>query len=69
LPSSFFNCHFGGVIYFTFGYKIKYPSAIIYLGEDFNCPGIDWLSGDLTESYFSTVFCEKLMLQFHRASS
>jgi len=64
LPSSFFNCHFGRVIYFAFGYKIKYPSTIIYLGGDFNCPRIDWISGGLsrlTESYVATVFHEKLI--------
>jgi len=39
--------------------KSKYPTATIYLGGDFNCPGIDWLHNSLTDSYMSVSFLEK----------
>ena len=41
--------------------KSKYPSAIIYLGGDFNCPGIDWTHGDIIDSYIPICFREKLI--------
>jgi len=27
----------------------QFPSAVILLGGDFNCPGIEWSSGSLTD--------------------
>ena len=36
--------------------KQKYPHARIILGGDFNCPGIDWEHGTLTESFISCHF-------------
>jgi len=41
--------------------KSHYPSSRIILGGDFNCPGIDWSSSCLTESYVSTVMRERLI--------
>ena len=41
--------------------KSKYPHSKILLGGDFNCPGIDWEHGTLTESYLSHPFREKLL--------
>ena len=41
--------------------KSKYPHSKILLGGDFNCPGIDWEHGTLTESYRSHSFREKLL--------
>jgi len=34
----------------------------LFLGGDFNCPGIDWGSGDLTELYISASFRESLIV-------
>ena len=42
--------------------KAKYPNSKIFLGGDFNCPGIDWQSGTLIDSYLSCYFREKLIL-------
>ena len=41
--------------------KSKFPASIIYLGGDFNCPGIDWAHGCLTDSYISASFRERLV--------
>ena len=41
--------------------KQKYPKALIILDGDFNCPGIDWQHGTLTESYISCYFRQKLI--------
>ena len=41
--------------------KSKYLHSKILLGGDFNCPGIDWEHGTLTESYLSHSFREKLL--------
>ena len=38
----------------------KYPDLVL-LGGDFNCPGIDWCSGNLTESHVSLLFRESLI--------
>jgi len=39
-----------------------FPDTVLILGGDFNCPGIDWGSGDLTESYISVSFRESLIV-------
>ena len=39
-----------------------FPDTVLILGGDFNCPGIDWCSGDLTESYLSASFRESLIM-------
>ena len=31
--------------------RLKFPKATILLGGDFNCPGIDWSTSMLTDSY------------------
>ena len=41
--------------------KQKYPHIRVILGGDFNCPGIDWEHGTLTDSYMPCHFHEKLM--------
>ncbi|XP_065886047.1 uncharacterized protein [Dysidea avara] len=41
--------------------KQKYPRIRVILGGDFNCPGIDWEHGTLTESYVPCHFREKLI--------
>ena len=41
--------------------KVKYPNSIFFLGGDFNCPGIDWQSGTLTDLYLPCCFREKLI--------
>ena len=41
--------------------KVKYPNSKIFLGGDFNCPGINWQSGTLTDSYLPCCFREKLI--------
>ena len=41
--------------------KVKYPNSKIFLGGDFNCPGIDWQSGTLTDSYLLCYSREKLI--------
>ena len=41
--------------------KRRYPSAQIILGGDFNCPGIDWEHGTLTDSYVPQLYLEKLI--------
>ena len=45
--------------------KQKYPHARIILGGDFNCPGIDWEHGTLTESYILCHFRQKLITLAH----
>ena len=42
--------------------KVKYPNSKIFLGGDFNCPGIDWQMGSLTDSYLPYCLREKLLL-------
>ena len=42
--------------------KVKYSNSKIFLGGDFNCPGIDWQLGSLTDSYLPCCFREKLLL-------
>ena len=41
--------------------KSKYPAAKIFLGGDFNCPGIDWSNNSLTDSYIPSSFREYLI--------
>ena len=41
--------------------KQKYPNAFVILGGDFNCPGVDWHHGTLTESYVSRHFRQQLL--------
>jgi len=38
---------------------------MIILGGDFNCPGIDWTSGSLVDSYKSVTFRESLITFAH----
>ena len=45
--------------------KLKYPRAQVILGGDFNCPGIDWHHGTLTESYISHHFRQELLSLSH----
>ena len=39
----------------------KFPDIALLLGGDFNCPGIDWRTGNLTESYLPLLFRESLI--------
>ena len=41
--------------------RLQFPSAKIILGGDFNCPGIDWYAGVLTDSYISVSLRESLI--------
>ena len=41
--------------------KLQFPSTKIILGGDFNCPGIDWYTGTLTDSYISGFLRESLI--------
>ena len=41
--------------------KSKYPAAKIFLGGDFNCPGIDWSNNSLIHSYIPLSFREYLI--------
>ena len=41
--------------------KSAYSTAKIFLGGDFNSPGINWSSGSTTNSYVSASFREKLI--------
>ena len=41
--------------------KLQFPSTYIILGGDFNCPGIDWHTETLTDSYISTLLRETLI--------
>jgi len=41
--------------------RYKYPDTPLILGGDFNCPGIDWSTGNLTESYLPAHFREFLL--------
>ena len=41
--------------------KQMFPHVQIILGGDFNCPGIDWEHGTLTDSYVPCYFREKLI--------
>ena len=41
--------------------KSAYPTAKIFLGGDFNSPGINWSDVTLTESYVPASFREKLI--------
>ena len=48
--------------------NIAYPTAKIFLGGDFNSPGINWSDGTLSESYVSVSFRERLIAvtdEFH----
>ena len=38
---------------------------MIVLGGDFNCPGVDWLSGSLMDSYVTSTFRESLITLAH----
>jgi len=40
----------------------QFPSAVILLGGDFDCPGIQWSSGRLTHSYLPANFRESLII-------
>ena len=39
----------------------KFANAVLLLGGDFNCPGIDWSTGLLVDSYISRTFRECLI--------
>jgi len=41
--------------------RSQFPGAKIILGSDFNCPGVDWSAGTLTESYISPTLREALI--------
>ena len=41
--------------------RLKFPCVKNILGGDFNCPGIDWHTGTLTDSYVSVSLRESLM--------
>ena len=41
--------------------KSAYPMTKIFLGGDFNSPGINWSDGTLSDSYVSISFREKLI--------
>ena len=41
--------------------RSQFPGAKIILGGDFNCPGVDWSTGTLTESYVSLTQWETLI--------
>ena len=36
--------------------RLKFPKATILLGGDFDCPGIDWSTSMLTDSYLTRSF-------------
>ena len=38
---------------------------MIVLGGDFNCPGVDWSSGSLMDSYVTSTFRESLITLAH----
>jgi len=39
----------------------RFPDTALLLGGDFNCPGIDWSTGNLTDSYLSGTFRNSLI--------
>ena len=39
--------------------NIAYPTAKIFLGGDFNSPGINWSDGTLSESYVSLCIFQR----------
>ena len=39
----------------------QFPDAILLLGGDFNCPGIEWPTGSLTDSYLPVNVRESLI--------
>ena len=41
--------------------KSAYPMAKIFLGGDFNSPGINWSDGTLSDFYVSISFREKII--------
>ena len=43
----------------------KFPTTMIVLGGDFNCPGVDWSSGSLMDSYVTLTFRESLITLAH----
>ena len=43
----------------------KFPTTMIILGGDFNCPGVDWLSGSLMDSYVTSTFRKSLITLAH----
>ena len=43
----------------------KFPTTMIVLGGDFNCPGVDWSSGSLMDSYVTSTFRESLITLAH----
>ena len=38
---------------------------MVVLGGDFNCPGVDWSSGSLMDSYVTSTFQESLITVAH----
>ena len=40
----------------------QFPESVILLGGDFNCPGIEWFSVTLTDSYVPKCFRESLIM-------
>ena len=43
----------------------KFPTTMIVLGGDFNCPGVDWSSGSLMDSYVTSTFRKSLITLAH----
>jgi len=43
----------------------KFSTTIIILGGDFNCPGMDWPSGSLVDSYITANFRKSLITFAH----
>ena len=41
--------------------KSTHPYAQLFIGGDFNCPGVNWLDGSLINSYVSAPFRERLI--------
>ena len=44
----------------------RFPTTMIILG-DFNCPGVDWVSGSLVDSYVTATFRKSLIALAHNS--
>ena len=47
--------------------KQRFPAKMIILGEDFNSPGVDWVSGSLVDSYVTANFRKSLITLAHNS--
>ena len=45
----------------------RFPTTMIILGGDFNCPGVDWVSGSLVDSYVTATFRKSLIALAHNS--